>query len=203
MEETMKHSHGRLRLLLFIIILLIVSIICFYESYILNDYTEEVPTTIEEIRETVKREEKVQAINLVVQYEQPKEVVVEEQTDEISEDDYLLAKIAMAEAEGESLEGKALVIMVVLNRLEDKYFPNTVEEIIFQHNGDIYQFSPIADGRFYKVEPNDECWEALAMVKSGWDESQGALYFEACKGETWHSRNLELLFEEGRHQFYK
>jgi N-acetylmuramoyl-L-alanine amidase len=180
-----------------------VSIICFYESYILNDYTEEVPTTIEEIRETVKREEKVQAINLVVQYEQPKEVVVEEQTDEISEDDYLLAKIAMAEAEGESLEGKALVIMVVLNRLEDKYFPNTVEEIIFQHNGDIYQFSPIADGRFYKVEPNDECWEALAMVKSGWDESQGALYFEACKGETWHSRNLELLFEEGRHQFYK
>lgn len=34
-----------------------------------------------------------------------------------SEESYLLAKIAMAEAEGESIEGKAMVIMVVLNRV--------------------------------------------------------------------------------------
>ena len=198
----MKHSHAKLRLILFIIILLIVSIICFYENYVLNDYTEEVPVTIEEIEQpVVKRTEKVQAVKIVKYEVEPVQIGEEEET--ISEDDYLLAKIAMAEAEGESLKGKALVILVVLNRLEDRYFPNTVEEIIFQHSGDVYQFSPIADGRFNKVEPNEECWEALAMVKDGWDESQGALYFEACKGETWHSRNLELLFEEGRHQFYK
>lgn len=119
-------------------------------------------------------------------------------------DDYLLAKIAMAEAEGESIEGKALVMLVVLNRVNDSCFPDTVGEVIFQHKEDIYQFSPMQEGgRFYTNEPNEDCWEALELVKSGWDESQGALYFESCEGNTWHNRNLELLFEEGGHQFYK
>ena len=116
------------------------------------------------------------------------------------DDSYLLAKIAMAEAEGEDVEGKALVILVVLNRVWTDEFPGTIHDVIYQKN----QFSPIANGRFDRVEPDDECYEALEMVMSGWDESDGALYFESEKSaDNWHSRHLKYLFTHGGHRFYK
>lgn len=117
-----------------------------------------------------------------------------------AEDSYLLAKIAMAEAEGEDVEGKALVILVVLNRVWTDEFPGTIHDVIYQKN----QFSPISNGRFNRVEPDDECYEALEMVMHGWDESQGALYFESEKSaDNWHSRHLDYLFTHGGHRFYK
>lgn len=117
------------------------------------------------------------------------------------EDSYLLLKIAMAEAEGESVEGKALVMLVVLNRVWSEEFPDTIEEVIFQEN----QFSPVAEGgRWWTTEPDAGCYEALELVMDGWDESQGALYFErASNGESWHSRNLEFLYQYGGHKFYR
>jgi spore germination cell wall hydrolase CwlJ-like protein len=62
------------------------------------------------------------------------------------EDQYLLAKIAMAEAEGESLHTKILVILTVLNRVETNGFPNTTKDVIFEQSNGVYQFSPIAPG---------------------------------------------------------
>lgn len=56
-----------------------------------------------------------------------------------AEDSQMLLKIAMAEAEGESVEGKALVMLVVLNRVWSDEFPGTIEEVIFQPK----QFSPV------------------------------------------------------------
>ena len=117
-----------------------------------------------------------------------------------AEDSYLLAKIAMAEAEGGDVEGKALVILVVLNRVWTNEFPGTIHDVIYQKN----QFSPISNGRFDRVEPDNECYEALEMVMHGWDESQGALYFESEKSaDNWHSRHLDYLFTHGGHRFYK
>ena len=118
-----------------------------------------------------------------------------------SEEAQMLVTLAMAEAEGEDVEGKALVILVVLNRVESKSFPNTIEGVIHQEG----QFSPVAAGhRFYTVTPNAECWAALEMVEHGWDESQGALYFERnTERSTWHSRNLVELFTHENHTFYK
>lgn len=111
-----------------------------------------------------------------------------------------MLKIAMAEAEGEDVEGKALVILVVLNRVWTDEFPGTIHDVIYQKN----QFSPISNGRFNRVEPDDECYEALEMVMHGWDESQGALYFESEKSaDNWHSRHLDYLFTHGGHRFYK
>lgn len=96
------------------------------------------------------------------------------------EDAEMLMKIAMAEAEGESVEGKALVMLVVLNRAWSDELPDSIEAVLFQKN----QFSPVADGgRYWTTEPNTECAEALALVESGWDESQGALYFESAANE--------------------
>lgn len=113
-------------------------------------------------------------------------------------DAYLLMKIAMAEAEGEDVEGKALVMRVVLNRVRSGSFPDTVEAVIFQKN----QFSPVIDGRFHRAEPDDSCRAALGLVKTGWDGSGGALYFESKSDSTWHADNLRFLFRHGAHYFY-
>lgn len=111
---------------------------------------------------------------------------------------YMLAKIAMAEAEGCRIKAKELVIRTVLSRIESDMFPNTVEEVIFQKN----QFTPISDGRWNKVEPNEECWQALENVLSS-NESKDILFFESCKGDSWHNKNLKLVCEEDGMRFYK
>lgn len=116
------------------------------------------------------------------------------------DDSYMLCKIAMAEAESEGVEGKALVMLVVLNRVWSEEFPDTIEEVIFQKN----QFSPVSNGRYDEVEPDKECYEALEMLQvEHWNESQDALYFESKSDSKWHSENLEFLFKYGRHYFYK
>ena len=67
--------------------------------------------------------------------EEPQETFKTEYTstimnEEINADDaYMLCKIAMAEAEGEDVEGKALVMLVVLNRTKAEGFPDTVSEV--------------------------------------------------------------------------
>lgn len=117
-----------------------------------------------------------------------------------SDDSEMLMKIAMAEAEGESVEGKALVMLVVLNRIWNENFPNTIEEVIFQPK----QFSPVKEGgRYYTTEPDEDCYKALLMVMYGWDESYGALYFESCDSSSWHSENLDFLYQVGNHKFYR
>ena len=117
------------------------------------------------------------------------------------EDSYLLAKIAMAEAESCSTQTKTLVIMCVLNRVCSDEFPDTIKEVIFQEN----QFSPISDGRWDRVEPNEDCYEAVKIVmEAEYDYSGGALYFESCADkDNWHSRNLEFLYESEGIRFYK
>lgn len=118
---------------------------------------------------------------------------------------YMLAKIAMAEAEGEDTEGKALVICTVLNRVWTEDFPETIESVLFERtSGGGWQFSPMEDGgRWYTTEPNEDCYKALELVTDGWDESQGALYFESQGNSSWHKKNLEFLFQHGGHYFYK
>lgn len=117
------------------------------------------------------------------------------------EDSYLLAKIAMAEAEGCNTQTKTLIVMCVLNRVSSDEFPDTIYDVIFQTN----QFSPIDNGRWDRVEPNEDCWEAVKVVmEAKYDYSGGATYFESCDDEdNWHSRNLEFLYESDGIRFYK
>lgn len=129
---------------------------------------------------------------------------IEYSKDWSSDEEYMLAKIAMAEAEGEPLETKVLVILTVLNRVNSDEFPNTIKDVLFQTTGGVYQFTPMVNGRWDRIEPNEECWDALRIVKEATcDYSFGALYFESYQGENWHSRNLTLVCESGIMQFYK
>ena len=56
----------------------------------------------------------------------------------------ILERLAMAEAGNQGVEGKALVMLVVLNRVSSTSFPNTIKDVVFQSG----QFSTVgADGR--------------------------------------------------------
>lgn len=46
------------------------------------------------------------------------------------DEEEILLKVAMAEAEGESTEGKALVMLVVLNRVLSNDFPDSIEDVV-------------------------------------------------------------------------
>lgn len=124
--------------------------------------------------------------------------------DELSwnnKDSEILLKIAMAEAEGEGIEGKALVMKVVLNRVASKEFPDSVEGVVFQPG----QFEPVLDdGRYWNVEPDAECYKALYMVQcENWDDTEGALYFCRTGSSPWMENNTEYLFTMGNHSFYR
>lgn len=117
-----------------------------------------------------------------------------------AEEQNMLLKIGMAElGETECIECIALVMRTVLNRVDADRFGSTIKSVLFSEN----QFTPVSDGTYHQAVPNSSCYGALELVMSGWDESQGALYYEFCEGESWHSQNLELLFQHCNTRFYK
>lgn len=111
----------------------------------------------------------------------------------------MLLKIGMAERGKEDCaECIALIMRVVLNRVESDLFEDNIRSVLFAPG----QFTPVTDGTYSSAEPNQRCYEALDMVICGWDESQGALFYEWCEGESWHSKNLHLLFQHCDVRFY-
>lgn len=130
--------------------------------------------------------------------------VIDLSNDEIE----ILQRIVEAEASGETIKGKMLVANVILNRVNNKNFPNTVEGVVFQRDGGTYQFSPIKDGRYYSVKVSSDTKKAVNRVLQGEDESKGALYFSArSKADKssmrWFDSHLKFLFECGGHEFFK
>lgn len=79
---------------------------------------------------------------------------------EISDEDvYTLACLAYHEARGEPFEGQVAVIEVALNRCLSDYFPDTVEEVVFQKYGDVWKFSPAP--YLYTAETTETQYEAV------------------------------------------
>ena len=150
------------------------------------------------VHEQVSQQEQEEEIEMCPEFEYSK--------DWSTDDNYLLARIVMAEAEGCNMQTKTLVAMVVLNRVWSEQFPDTIHDVIFEQcaNG-TYQFSPIGNGRWDNVEPNEDCYEAVkTAMEAKYDYSGGATYFENCTDEdNWHSRNLEYLYESEGIRFYK
>lgn len=127
---------------------------------------------------------------------------------ELNDADYeALLRIVEAEATGESMEGKMLVANVVLNRVENDLFPDSVVGVVFDKRGGRSQFSPVRDGRYYSVTISDETVEAVERVLCGEDESQNALFFAARKyadpdNMEWFDENLQYLYTCGGHEFF-
>ena len=101
---------------------------------------------------------------------------------DITQQDYdNMLRIVEAEAGGEDRTGKLLVANVILNRVENENFPDTVTDVIFQKEKGVCQFSPVSDGRFYTVDVSEETIQAVNAALYGEDCSEGALYFMARK----------------------
>lgn len=117
-----------------------------------------------------------------------------------------LMKIVEAEAGGEDYIGKVLVANVVINRVKSEDFPDDVDKVIYQHDEEIYQFSPVLDGRISKVEISEETRKAVYDALCGHDYSNGALYFVAKNAKEekkkWFVTNLQYLYTHGGHEFY-
>lgn len=124
------------------------------------------------------------------------------------EDIRSLCRIVEAEATGLNEKSKLLVANVVLNRMLDDNFPNTITEVVFESDGNVTQFSPISDGRYYKVRVSGQSKRAVAKALAGEDESEGALYFMARKHSSpenieWFDNDLTYLFKYQEHEFFK
>lgn len=126
----------------------------------------------------------------------------------VSEQDIdCLMRIVEAEAGCEDRTGKLLVANVVINRVRDDAFPDTVTEVVYQRNSQSAQFSPVSNGRINTVKISDETREVVYSALLGEDASQGALYFVARKYADpdkvcWFDDNLTHLFSHGGHDFF-
>jgi N-acetylmuramoyl-L-alanine amidase len=126
----------------------------------------------------------------------------------LSEEDIdILCRIVEAEAGSEDEDGRLLVANVVLNRMQNENFPDTVKGVVFQSDNGVVQFSPVANGRFFSVTISDETINAVQRALTGEDISDGALYFVAREyADTgklnWFDSKLTYLFQHGGHEFY-
>lgn len=126
----------------------------------------------------------------------------------LSQKEYeVLTRIVEAEATGGDLKSKTIVANVILNRVKNPQFPNTVKGVVFQRNGKVTQFSPISDGRYYSVKVTKETKKAVDRALAGEDYSKGALFFACRSGATkknmaWFDRHLKPLFQYGGHEYY-
>ena len=89
-----------------------------------------------------------------------------------SNDRYLLAKVIHAEARGESYTGQVAIAAVVLNRVEDSRFPNTIAGVIYQP----WAFTAVNDGQI-NLEPNQRAYQAADDALNGWDPTYGSVYY--------------------------
>lgn len=155
-----------------------------------------------EVKEAAKTQEKVPTV-LALQYNAGY-VALKLSDEQLA----VLEKIVEAEAGDEDAYGKILVANVVLNRVLNEEFPDTVKEVVFQNNGKTYQFSPVRKGgRYYTVKVSKHTKAAVARALKGEDYSNGALYFFARrytsqKKANWFDTSLKKIVEYGCHEFF-
>ena len=89
-----------------------------------------------------------------------------------SSDVYLLARTIYAEGRGEPYTGQVAIGAVVLNRVRDNAFPNTISGVIYQKHA----FTAVSDGQI-NLTPNDTAMKAARDAINGWDPTGGALYY--------------------------
>ena len=78
------------------------------------------------------------------------------------------------EARGEPYEGQVAVGAVILNRVKDPKFPNTIAGVIYQSGA----FTAVADGQInVPIEEGATVVKAARDALNGWDPTDGAIYY--------------------------
>lgn len=112
----------------------------------------------------------------------------------------MLKYIVEQETRGGSYRHKCIVTNVVLNRVKDSRFPNTVKGVLFQKN----QFSSTWNYYQKRNKPDEKTENAVNDVLNGrvGDKSNGALFFHSMKSDGWFS-SLSFVMEMEGHRFFK
>lgn len=147
-----------------------------------TDYTEiEVKAEIKTEAETEKKFEFEAEFESQIQLEEETSTEVEKENESKnknpkeelgeSEDLYWLSHLIMAEEEGASYENKLMCGLVAMNRVKDKSYPNTLEEVIFQKDkkGNVqYACIKSAKGKKARIylEPNEDSLRAAKEILS-------------------------------------
>ena len=116
-----------------------------------------------------------------------------------SNDVNLLSRLIYGEARGEPYTGQVAVGAVVLNRVKNSSFPNTIAGVIYQSGA----FDVVSDGQI-NLTPNDTAKKAAQDALNGWDPTYGAIYYfnpsTATNKWIW-SRPMTITI--GKHRFCK
>jgi len=114
-----------------------------------------------------------------------------------SRDLNLLARLIHGEARGEPYVGQVAVGAVVLNRVKDSRFPNTIAGVIYQPGA----FDAVYDGQI-NLEPDQTAIKAAQDALNGWDPTYGCVYYynpaTATSSWIWSRR---IVLKIGKHNF--
>ena len=116
-----------------------------------------------------------------------------------SNDVNLLSRLIYGEARGEPYTGQVAVGAVVLNRVKNSSFPNTIAGVIYQSGA----FDVVSDVQI-NLTPNDTAKKAAQDALNGWDPTYGAIYYfnPATATNKWiWSRPMTITI--GKHRFCK
>ena len=113
----------------------------------------------------------------------------------------LLARAINGEARGEPYEGQVAVGAVILNRVKDSRFPNSIAGVIYQPGA----FTAVSDGQInVPIDPNSTVVKAAQDAINGWDPTYGCVYYwnpETATSKWIWSR--QIVTKIGKHYFAK
>lgn len=110
----------------------------------------------------------------------------------------LFFRLVEAEAGNECMEGKIAVANVVINRIKDSRYPNTIEDVIYQP----YQFEPVINGHIYKTASADSKQAVLRALRGEQVVSSDTISFWAVYLDGSHELwNLPITDRIGVHVF--
>lgn len=88
----------------------------------------------------------------------------------------LIARLITAEANNQPYQAKVAVGAVVVNRVKDSRFPNSISSVIYDRSGGYYQFTPVQNGMINKPA-SEEAKKAAYEALHGSDPTNGATFF--------------------------
>ena len=113
----------------------------------------------------------------------------------------LMARAINGEARGEPYEGQVAVGAVILNRVKDSRFPNSIAGVIYQPGA----FTAVSDGQInVTISEGSTVYKAAQDAINGWDPTSGCVYYfnpsTATNKWIWSRPLVKTI---GKHRFCK
>ena len=127
--------------------------------------------------------------------------IVQAATNNNTSDVQLIARAINGEARGEPYEGQVAVGAVILNRVKDSRFPNSIPGVIYQPGA----FTAVSDGQINAaISEGSTVYKAAQDAMNGWDPTGGCVYYfnpsTATNKWIWSRPLIKTI---GKHRFCK